>query len=314
MADPPGRILITGASGFVGRHLMTALAAAFPGAALLTPRFDVADAAEVDAAVRAAAPESCVHLAAIASGAMAEQDQDRAWRVNLHGTLHLARAILLRAPECQLVFASSAETYGASFRRADKLDENAPLAPLTLYAVTKAAADLALGALAEKGLRVVRARPVNHTGPGQGPDFVVPAFARQVARIAAGLQEPVVRTGNLDVSRDFLDVRDVCAAYVDCIRRRDVLEPGVIFTLASGQPRRVGDVLEALKALAGVTAETRVDPARVRATDVAVALGDAAAARNALGWAPGIPWSQTLRDVLNDWRRRVAMGTETSDA
>ena len=107
MAAAPGRILVTGANGFVGRHLMVALASAFPNAAILAPTFDVADAAAVTDAVREAAPEVCIHLAAISTSALARPNEDRAWAVNLHGTLHLARAILRHAPECRLVFAST---------------------------------------------------------------------------------------------------------------------------------------------------------------------------------------------------------------
>ena len=206
------------------------------------------------------------------------------------------------------MFASSAETYGGTFRRGVPLDESAPLAPLNLYAVTKAAADLALGGMVEQGLRVVRVRPFNHTGRGQSPQLVVAAFARQVARIAAGRQEPVIHTGNLDPRRDFLDARDVCAAYIACVARRDALEPGTILNIASGVPRRIGDILEDLKALAGVVAETRIDPARARATDMQVACGDATRARALLDWSPAKPWHETLRQVMDDWLHRA--GTE----
>src|SRR5262249_19286486 len=140
-------------------------------------------------------------------------DEGQAWEVNLHGTLHLARAILRHVPDCQMLFASSADAYGWSFQSGTALAENAPLAPRNTYAATKAAADLALGSMTEQGLRCVRLRPVNHTGPGQSDQFVVAAFARQIARVATGLQPPLLEVGNLDAWRDFLDVRDVCAAY-----------------------------------------------------------------------------------------------------
>ncbi len=185
------------------------------------------------------------------------------------------------------------------------IGEDTPLAPKNLYAATKAAADLALGAMAQQGLRVVRARPFNHTGPGQSADLVIAAFARQIARIAAGLQPPRLEVGNLDTWRDFLDVRDVCAAYVACIDRREALPPGTILNIGSSQPRRIGDVLAELMALAGITAEVRTEPARTRANDVARTAADCARAHALLGWAPAVPWSQTLRDVLDDWYRRV---------
>ncbi len=309
MTTAPRRILITGADGFVGRHLTQSLSVAYPDSALFTSTFDVSDAAEVSASVRAAQPDCCIHLAAVSNSAAAQEDHDRAWRVNLHGTLHLAQAILQQVPHCQMVFASSAEAYGGSFSPDVALDETAPLAPLNVYGATKAAADLALGSMAGQGLRVVRLRLFNHTGPGQSSRFVVAAFARQMARIAAGLQAPIVEVGNLDPRRDFLDVRDVCAAYIACIDRRDALSPGELFNVASGDAQRIGDVLEGLRALAGVTVEVRVDRSRVRATDLPLVCGNAARARSVLRWMPIMPWQQTLQDVLDDWHSRVRAET-----
>jgi nucleoside-diphosphate-sugar epimerase len=211
--------------------------------------------------------------------------------------------VLAHAPACRLVFASSAEVYGRSFRTGLALDEAALPAPLNIYAATKAAADLALGALAVEGLEVVRLRPFNHTGPGQSADFAVPAFARQIARIEAGLQEPVLRVGALDPRRDFLDVRDVCAAYAAAISA--ALEPGAILNLASGTPRRIGDILAELLGIAGIAAKVETQASTLRPGEIAVACGDSHAARAALGWEPRIAWETTLHDVLRDWRNRV---------
>ncbi len=229
------------------------------------------------------------------------RDYGIAWRVNLLGTLALAEA--LRRQDALLVYPSSAEIYGASFRPGRPLDETAAPAPQNTYAATKAAADLALGAMAADGLRVVRLRPFNHTGPGQTEAFVVPAFAAQAARIAAGLQPPVLNVGNLDARRDFHDDRDVCAAYAAALAAD--LAPGTILNLASGTPRRIGDVLAHLLRLAGVAPRIEPDPARMRPSDIPTAAGDAAAARAKLGWAPAIAWETTLRDVLADWSDRV---------
>ena len=306
MADPD-RILVTGSSGFVGRHLMQALTAAFPQADLLTPTFDVRNVSAVEAAIRSGAPDVCVHLAAISAIATARQAPDDAWKTNFHGTLNMAWMLSRHAPDCQLLFVSSADAYGASFKSGLRLSEAAPLAPLNTYAETKAAADLALGGMASQGLRVVRLRPFNHTGPGQTPQFVVAAFAQQIVRIAAGLQTPVLKVGNLETWRDFLDVRDVCAAYIACIAHRDQLPPGTILNIASGQARRVGDILTELAAVVGVDLKIEVDSARVRETDIRLACGDATQARTRLDWAPIIPWEQTLRDMVNDWQQGMQM-------
>ena len=310
MSAPPRRILLTGATGFVGRHLTASLAAAYPDAALLAPPIDVRNPDQVVEAVREAAPDVCVHLAAVSTVRAAEQDEDDAWGVNLQGTLCLARAILRHARECQLLFASSADAYGLSFRAGSPVNEDVPLAPLNAYAATKAAADLALGSMAGRGLRSVRVRPFNHTGPGQSDQFVVAALARQVARIAAGLQPPLLRMGNTSTRRDFLDVRDVCAGYIACVARRDELPPGTILNLASGRPRKILDIVSELQAIAGVGVEVQVDPARVRESDVPLTCGDSTRARKLLGWAPAISWAQTLQDVLDDWRARILSETE----
>ncbi len=307
------RILITGAAGFVGRHLRDALRLAFPAAAVKATSqdgrdrcdiLDITEAAAVSRAVAAFGPTACVHLAAISAIAAARADPALAWQVNLHGTLNLAAALRAHAPDCQILFISSADIYGASFGPA-ALDEAALPAPMNAYAATKAAADLALGALAHEGLRTVRLRPFNHTGAGQSEHFVVAAFARQIARIEAGLQPPRIEVGALDPQRDFLDVRDVCAAYVACLRQPEALAPGIVLNIASGQPRRIGDILSDLLELAGISAEVAVAGTRLRRADIALAAGDATRARRLLSWQPQTAWRDTLAVVLADWRRRV---------
>ncbi len=315
----PSRILVTGAAGFVGRHLMPLLRSALPDATLIATAaegrddcqpLDVTDPDAVTAMVKQARPDGCIHLAGVTFIPSAGSAPDLAWQVNLHGTLSLARAILAHAPACRLLFVSSAEVYGRSFRTGAPLDEEARPDPANTYAASKAAADLAIGALVADGLQAIRLRPFNHTGPGQSAAFVVAAFARQVARIEAGLQAPVMRTGALEPRRDFLDVRDVCAAYVACLRAEG-LEAGAILNLASGTPRRVGDVLGDLLALAGVEAKVEPGAGLMRRGEITVASGDASRARAALGWRPTIAWEATLRDVLDDWRIRVRQEART---
>jgi len=306
----PGSILLTGAGGFVGGHLIDTLRRTHPEARLHADPFDITDPAATEAAVAAARPDACVHLAAISAVPAARREPDLAWQVNLHGTLNLAAAIRAQVPHCLFVFISSADAYGASFRAGVPVDEAAPLAPLNTYAATKAAADLAVGAMAAEGLRAIRLRAFNHTGPGQSDAFALPAFAHQMALIAAGRQAPVLRVGALDPQRDFLDVRDVCAAYAACLDAGAALAPGTILNIASGTPRRLGEVLARMLTLAGIEARIETDAARLRPTDIPVAIGNAASARRLLGWHPVIPWDETLSAVLADWRNRIAPQTE----
>ena len=298
-------VLVTGADGFVGKHLMARLRARFPAREVRAAGFDITDREAVRAAVRALRPAGCVHLAALSTVAHGRANPGSVWRVNLHGTLHLAQALLDEAPECRLVYASTGEAYGDSFSAGHALDEAAPLAPRTAYGASKAAADLALGAMAADGLQVVRLRPFNHTGPGQTEAFVVPALARQVARIEAGRQPARIEVGDLSPQRDFLDVRDVCEAYIAALEMPESAQ-GTILNIASGTPRQIGHILADLLALAAVTAQTVPDPSRMRATDIPLATGDSTRARTLLGWEPRIAWAQTLADVLDDWRARVS--------
>jgi GDP-4-dehydro-6-deoxy-D-mannose reductase len=312
------RILVTGASGFVGAHLRGALRGAFPHTTLLaatrgeavagwdaTVPLDLLDAAGCRTALRTARPDAVVHLAALADVGASFRDPGAAWRVNLLGTLALAEAVLSEAPEAVFLHASSAEVYGLAFQTGTPLTEDAPLRPANPYAASKAAADLAVGEMALRGLRAIRLRPVNHTGAGQAEGFVVAAFARQVALIAAGRQAPVLRVGALERWRDFLDVADVCAGYVAALRAAARIGPGAVFNLASGAPRHVGGILADLMRLAGIEARIETEATRLRPTDVIRTEADATVAHRVLGWQPAVAWEATLAAVLADWRRRI---------
>ena len=306
------RVLITGQSGFVGRHFQARLQKRFPTAEVLPNIGDITNAEAVDQAVQQHRPDICLHLAAVSAIGTARRDPAHAWRVNVHGALHVGNALLRHASECLFIFASTSEVYGKSFVSGAPLDEGSVLAPMNTYAATKAAADLALGALVPDGLRVVRMRPFNHTGPGQTPNFVVSSFAEQVVRISRGVQSPVIKVGNLNAVRDFLDVRDVCDAYLDAVAMNGNIESGSIFNLCSGKSRSIKSILEDLISIEGIKTEIVVDPERFRAVDIAAANGSADAARQVLKWEPVIPWSQTLRDILTDWHRRFDQNPELS--
>jgi GDP-4-dehydro-6-deoxy-D-mannose reductase len=316
-----GRLLVTGAAGFVGRHLIAALRQRFPAAQLIAAcraedgmrpaldgadrvvPFDLLEPEACAAMIAETRPDGLVHLAAQASVAASFADPRESWRANLMGTIGLAEAVLRHAGHCRFVLASSAEIYGLSFRGAAPLDEAALLCPANPYAASKAACDLAVGEMALRGLDAVRLRAFNQTGAGQSASFVVASFARQIARIEAGQQAPVMQVGALDRWRDFLDVRDVCTAYVAALDAGSVA--GSLYNIASGTPRRVGDILDALIARSGVAPVVEVEPVRLRPTDVERVAGNAARAQRDLAWAPVVPWDETLDVVLGDWRERI---------
>jgi GDP-4-dehydro-6-deoxy-D-mannose reductase len=316
-----GRLLVTGASGFVGRHLLVLLRKRFPGATLVAAcrpedgalssldgadrvvPFDLLEPAASAALISETRPDGLVHLAAQSSVATSFTDPLATWRVNLMGTIALAEAVLRHANHCRFVLASSAEIYGLSFRAMAPLDEEAPLLPANPYAATKAACDLAVGEMALRGLDAVRLRAFNQTGTGQSASFVVASFARQIALIEARQQAPVMKVGALDRWRDFVDVRDVCAAYVAALEAERV--SGNAYNIASGAPRRIGDILAAMIAQSKATPVIEVEPRRLRPTDVERVAGNAARAERDLGWAPAVPWRDTLDAVLSDWRKRV---------
>jgi GDP-4-dehydro-6-deoxy-D-mannose reductase len=318
----PGRLIVTGAGGFVGQHLLTELRAAFPAATLIAAvrfeggfapvlaaadeiiPFDLLDTEAMASMIRAVQPSGLVHLAAQASVAASFADPEASWRSNLVGTICLAEAVLKHSPACRFVLASSAEIYGLSFRASAPLDEAAPLLPANPYAASKAACDLAIGEMSLRGLDAVRLRAFNHTGAGQSDSFVVAAFARQIARIEAGLQPPLMRVGALDRWRDFLDVRDVCRAYIAALNLPEAR--GKVFNIASGEPRRIGDILEALLNRSAMRPQVDVELSRLRPTDVERVVGDATHAHSILGWQAVVPWDETLSTVMADWRLRSA--------
>ena len=302
------RVLVTGAAGFVGRHLVRelesaghavattdALPADAPGAAGL-PGYapaDLRDEAAMRALVRDARPDAIVHLAGVSFVPDGARDPSLALTVNIGGTWTLAEALRAEAPRARLLFVSSAQVYGTLPSPAP-LREDSPLRPLSLYAVTKAAGEsLLLARHAAEGLDALVVRPGNHTGPGQAPKFVAPAFARQVLAARRG-EIPAIRVGNLDSVRSFADVRDVVRAYRLLVERG---ASGGVYNVASDANVRIGDLLDRLRALAGCDAPVEADPALWRPTDSCPDL-DVSRLRADTGWEPAFELDDTLRDIL----------------
>ncbi|MBU6449007.1 MAG: GDP-mannose 4,6-dehydratase [Rhodospirillales bacterium] len=301
------RLLLTGGNGFVGQHLQRHLLQAMPEVKILAPELDITDFYATNRLIETTKPDALLHLAAISTPAKAASAPDHAWAVNVQGTLNLARSVLAHAASCRFIFISSAEVYGRAFLAGMPVTEETPPEPLTPYAGTKAEAEAALAAL--PGLRLLRLRPTNHTGPGQTPAFVVPAFARQIARIEEGLQPPILTTGNLNARRDFLDVQDVCAAYARALTLPSFV-PGEILNIGAGATQRIGDVLETLLGLSKARIRVEADPAKQRASEIPAAEIDTTRAKARLGWAPRIPIQETLSATLDFWRAAEAVAQE----
>jgi len=294
------RVWVSGAGGFVGLRLLPRLTREGHDVTGADREVDVCDAAAIDAAIAAARPDAIVHLAALASVATSYADPDAVARVNYFGTLHVLRATLRHAPRARVLLISSSEIYGGS-ATGDPIAEDAPLAPVSPYARSKAAADLLGAAFAENGLDVVRARPWNHTGPGQTDSYVASSFARQLAEMVLGQRDPVLRVGNLDAVRDFLDVADVVDAYA---RLLDPTVPRGAYNIATGVPIRVAQMLDSLIEHAGMRPQIEVDPARYRPDRASV--GDATRLRRITDWAPHIPLEDTLAQLFDEWLRRLS--------
>jgi GDP-4-dehydro-6-deoxy-D-mannose reductase len=312
--------LITGAGGFVGDHLCTFLldhtdweilgtvypepaADANPHPRLHLVPADLRDASRVLDLVADGTPDVIFHLAAMSSVSASFEHPWETLENNICAQLNILEAVRQAGTSSRVLVIGSNEEYGKPGEDELPITEETPLRPQSPYAVSKVTQDmLGLQYYLAYGIDVVRLRPFNHTGPGQSPRFVVPAFASQVARIEAGLQEPVLFVGNLEVWRDFTDVRDMVRAYALAATEA---ESGEVYNLASGQPQSIREMLESLLALSPVEIRVEVDPDRYRPADMPVAYGSAEKFHRHTGWEPEIPFEQTLQDVLMYWRGEV---------
>ncbi len=317
------KVLITGVTGFAGSHLADHLLAEggyevyglkrwrsrLENVRHLEDRItlvdgDITDARNMREVIGDIAPDMIFHLAAQSFVPTSWQSPDATMTTNIRGQLNIFEAVRASGRPCRIQIAGSSEEYGLVLDDEMPVVEENPLRPLSPYAVSKVAQDMmGFQYFRSYGLDVVRTRGFNHTGPRRGEVFVVSDFARQVARIEAGIQKPVIRTGNLDARRDFTDVRDMVRGY------RLALEKGAageVYNICSGRDIRIGRMLEDLVALSDAEIAVEQDPSRMRPSDVPVLLGSAARFQAATGWKPEIPFDRTLADTLEYWRERIA--------
>jgi GDP-4-dehydro-6-deoxy-D-mannose reductase len=299
------RALITGVSGFVGRHLVDHLRAMgddVEGCDRADGSVDIGDLASVQRVVQRVRPDVVYHLAGWSDVGGSWAAPVEVFRANAEGTLNVLLACADGGVE-RVLAVSSADVYGIVREDELPIGEDAPLRPVTPYAASKVAADyLALQAWLGVRLPVIRARAFNHLGPGQLPRFVAPALAERIARneLDGGTVVPV---GNLSARRDFTDVRDVVRAYRLLVERG---EPGEAYNVCSGQAVSVQELAEALLTMARAPMELKTDPALERPIDVPVLRGDYSRLRDATGWEPEITLARTLADLLDDMRTRVS--------
>lgn len=305
------RVLITGASGFAGRHLAAACAMAgddVVGVSRSGPlEVDLRDGGAVRSAVRAIRPDVVYHLAALSHVGRSWQDPSETVQDNVAIAVNVLEAVRHEAAGARLVWVSSCEVYGPPSEL--PVDERAALNPANPYAVSKAAGDLLAGVYADAhGLDIVRARPFNHAGPGQLPIFIVSSLARQAAEARlAGASSIKVVTGNPSTRRDFTDVRDVVSAYRLLAERASP----AIYNVSSSRSISAAEQVALLgELLAPIELEHEVDPARVRANEVMDLRGANDRIAEATGWRPAIPFRQTMLDTIEWWESQFAGGAE----
>jgi GDP-4-dehydro-6-deoxy-D-mannose reductase len=324
------KALITGITGFAGSHLAEYLLAEHPGVEVFgTYRWrsrmdniehlrsriklleaDLRDYTSMHAALERSRPDFIFHLAAQSFVPSSWTAPNETLTTNISGQTNLFEAVRALKLDPVIQIACSSEQYGLVLPDEVPIKETNPLRPLSPYAVSKVAQDyLGYQYFQSYGLKAIRTRGFNHTGPRRGQVFVTSNFCSQVAAIELGLAEPVIRVGNIDAIRDFTDVRDMVRAYWLAVNHGT---PGEVYNIATGSGIRISEMLDRVIALANVEVKIEIDPDRLRPSDVEILIGDSSKFRADTGWEPRIPFDQTLRDLLAYWRETLASRKRSS--
>jgi GDP-4-dehydro-6-deoxy-D-mannose reductase len=309
-------VLVTGAAGFVGGHLLRALTPAGPVVAwhrpgtshpevpgVLWAAVELLDRGAVAAALAAAAPAAIYHLAGVAHVGDSWAHAEETFASNVVGTSHLFDAVQALGLSCRVLVTGSATIYQPS---TEALTEDSPLAPNTPYGTSKLAQEMvALAAWRDHGIPALVTRSFNHIGPGQSPAFAAAGFAQQLARIEAGLARPILSVGNLAAQRDISDVRDTVRAYVTLMARG---RSGHSYNVCAGRTIAIRQVLDGLVARVSLPVTVATDPARMRPADTPIVLGSHAKLTADTGWTPALTLDATLDALLDYWRDNVRAG------
>lgn len=315
------KALITGITGFAGSHLSELLLErGYEVYGTVRPRSktdnidylkskitledaDLLDSHSLYAILRKIEPDYIFHLAAQSFVQSSWASPATTMEINTVGSVHLFEAVRRAEVKPVIQIACSSEEYGLVLPDEIPVKETNPLRPLSPYAVSKVAMDyLGYQYHQSYGLKVVRTRGFNHTGPRRGEVFVTSSFAKQIAEIEKGKKEPVLEVGNLDAQRDWTDVRDMVKAYLLSVEK---CEYGEVYNICSEKAVKVKDMLDLLLSMSKVKVKLKQDPAKMRPSDVPILLGDCSKFRKATGWKSEIPFEKTIKDLLDYWRERV---------
>ena len=320
------RVLITGITGFAGSHLADYILENHPEAEIFGFKrwrsrdeniihildkvefhdADIKDFTAVNRFIGEIKPEKIFHLAAQSFVPASWKSPMETLDTNIAGQVNLFEAIRQHglADKTVIQIACSSEEYGLVHEDEVPIKESNPLRPLSPYAVSKITQDyLGYQYHESYGIKAIRTRTFNHTGPRRGEVFVISTFSKQIALIENDLIDPVMKVGNLDAQRDFTDVRDVVRAYWIATEK---CTPGKVYNIASGTTHTIQSVLDKLLAMSNKEIKVVQDPERMRPSDVQILLGDASKFSKQTGWKPEISFDQTLEDTLNYWRKKIA--------
>ncbi len=264
---------------------------------------DLLDAHSLYKVIEEVKPKFVFHLAAQSYVQSSWASPANTLEVNITGSVHLFEAVRKSGLDVTIQIACSSEEYGKVMPDELPIKETNPLRPLSPYAVSKIAMDyLGYQYYESYGVKIIRTRGFNHTGPRRGDVFAESTFAKQIAEIEKGISKPVVYVGNLEAKRDYTDVRDMVRAYYLSVQK---CQPGEVYNISSGNAWRIRDVLDMLLSMSSVKIKVVPDKDRMRPSDVEVLIGDASKFRKITGWKPEIPFQKTLEDLLNYWRKKV---------